>query len=280
MTVKQFMLLGVALVLLTWPHWHHLEAVAESLLEARVAALEQDSHIHGVVPPPGPTGPTGSTGIPGPTGPTGQPPVPPGDYATGPLVESGFWRGWRVDSRRNFTDHGTYGSMSRNAAGVRWFGPDEDRAGSVSFMVRFTDPSQLNRAGGKHLGGVASNPLAKRPRDENGQRYPKETTRIDLGRPADERVRVHLYNVVDGPLREKTGWVDVPFAPLGTWTGVTIRWRQRGDVLELFVNENGEEPTFKWPLLPGSPPLGAYAYVGNMDDIEGRIEFNSFRFEQ
>lgn len=271
------MLLGVALVLLTWPHWHHLEAVAESLLEtrvaaleSRVAALEHDSHIHGVV------GPTGPTGVPGPTGPTGQPEVPPGDYATGPLVESGFWKGWHVDSRRNFTDHGSYGGMGSNADAVRWFGPDEDRAGSVSFMVRFTDPSQLNRAGGKHLGGVSSNPLSKRPRDENGHRYPRETTRIDLDRPADERVRVHLYNVVDGPLREKTGWADVPFAPVGTWTGVTIRWSQRGDVLELFVNGK----RFEWQLLPGSPPLGAYAYVGNMDDIQGRIEFNGFRFEQ
>jgi hypothetical protein len=212
-----------------------------------------------------------------PQAPPPPPPPPEGDYARGGYrFTDGFWSGWRVDSARNFIEIGGHGGMVRNASGIRYIGVDEDGSGSYGFRVRFTEPDQLNRAGGKHLAGIASNPLAFRPRDPYGRRYPVETTRIDLGRPSDGRIRAHLYNVTsDETLHEEIHWFSVPFA-LDVWADVDLRWQQVGR--ELTLTLNGQSHTFR--LLADSPNLGSYLYLGNMDDITGAIEFDNFHYSQ
>jgi hypothetical protein len=205
------------------------------------------------------------------------PPVDPdGDIAVGGYVyQEGFWRGWRADSQRNYTEVDGHGAMGTNASAIRYIGADEDGAGSFSFKVFFNHADQMNLFGGRHLAGVASNSLAFRPRDADGRRYPWDTTRIDLDRPSDGRIRGHLYSWIGDELYEETYWYSVPFE-LGQWAQVNLQWRQTGDRLEITVN--GDSHTFN--LLPRAPKLGTYLYFGNMDNITGVIEFDDIVYRQ
>jgi len=207
-----------------------------------------------------------------------QPPPPPvdpdGDIAVGGYVfQEGFWRGWRADSRRNYTEVNGHGAMGTNASAIRYIGADQDGAGRYSFRVKFNHADQMNLFGGRHLAGVASNSLAFRPYDDDGRRYPWDTTRIDLDRPSDGRIRGHLYSWIGDELYEEVYWFRVPFA-LGEWGNVDLQWRQTGD--RLVITVNGDSHTFN--LLPGAPMLGSYLYLGNMDNITGVIEFDDFYF--
>jgi len=209
-----------------------------------------------------------------------QPPPPPvdpdGDIAVGGYVfQEGFWRGWRADSRRNYTEVNGHGAMGTNASAIRYIGADQDGAGRYSFRVKFNHADQMNLFGGRHLAGVASNSLAFRPRDEDGRRYPWDTTRIDLDRPSDGRIRGHLYSWIGDELYEEIHWFSVPFR-LGEWGNVDLQWRQTGD--RLMITVNGASHTFN--LLPGSPNLGTYLYLGNMDNITGVIEFDNITYRQ
>jgi hypothetical protein len=191
------------------------------------------------------------------------------------VFTDGFWDGWRADSRRNYIEIGNHGGMIRNAQAVRYIGSDGNARGRYGFRVKFTHPDQMNRAGGMHLGGVSSNSLAFRPYGENGQRYPWETTRIDLDRPSDGRIRAHLYNVMGDELYEEVHWFSVPLA-LNQWGQIDLEWQRSGNELEITLN--GQEWTFN--LRPGSPNLGTYLYLGNMDSITGAIEFDDIYFAQ
>lgn len=186
----------------------------------------------------------------------------------------GFWDNWRVDSQRNYTEVDGHGGMRRNAQGTLDIGEDRDGQGRFGFRVKFTEPDQINRAGGKHLGGVSSNELAFRPK-VNGRRDPWETTRIDLDRPSNGRIRAHLYNMMDDGLYEQVHWFSAPLE-LDRWANVDMEWRQVGTRLTVTLNDQ----THVFNLRPGSPPLGRYLYFGNMDSITGAIEFDDIYFEQ
>jgi hypothetical protein len=57
---------------------------------------------------------------------------------------------------------------------------------------------------------------------------------------------------------------------------VDLEWRQIGTALTVTLNDQSH--TFR--LLPGSPNLGSYLYLGNMDDISGAIEFDHIQYTQ
>jgi hypothetical protein len=164
--------------------------------------------------------------------------------------------------------------MKSNTQGVRYLGPDDDGEGRIRFKVLLTHSSQINLAGGKHLGGISSNALAldSTPHEETG----RGATRIDLDRPSTGKIRAHLYNNKDGTLFEEVWWPNISGLAVGTWTTIEMRWQRVGDQLKATVN--GQEHFFN--LQPGSPNPGRYMYFGNMDSITGSIEFDSLFFEQ
>jgi len=67
---------------------------------------------------------------------------------------------------------------------------------------------------------------------------------------------------------EEIHWFAVPIG-LDVWGSIDVSWRQSDGRLEVTIN--GERHVYS--LLAGSPPMGKYVYVGNMDGVPGEIDF-------
>jgi hypothetical protein len=161
--------------------------------------------------------------------------------------------------------------MGSNAQGERFLGADDDGEGRVRFRVLLTHSSQINLAGGKHLGGISSRAVGRL-----GPDAAQDATRIDLDRPSSGKIRAHLYNYDNGVLFEEVWWANISGLELGRWATIEMKWERVGDQLKTTVN--GQEHYFN--LRPGSPNPGRYFYLGNMDSISGVIEFDALFWEQ
>ena len=214
-----------------------------------------------------------------PTPPPPPPPQPPpGGYSGGRLLTQGFWTGLYCrthagEVRFEDQDQGSYGSMGTRTTGFQRMGLGQK--GRVGYKVRFNHPTQLETHGGGHLGGPANDHFVFKARDPQGI---KDWTRIDLT-PKPDGYHMALYNNVNYvSYRDKhweTGFFPFPIV-LGEWVAVRIEWSQVDTQLSLTVNGT----TRSFPLLPGSLPCGEIMSFGNMDNIEGRIDFDDIRYER
>jgi hypothetical protein len=246
-----------------------VESEIQKLIDQSIARHVSTMHGGGGTPPDPPDPP---------------PPDPPqqGDHAVGGYVfTEGFWRGWRVDEERNFRSSGGIGYMGSNASGLLYVA-DGLSAGRFKVDVQLTNPIQFG-AGGRHLFGIASNALAKRPRNSLGQRYPKETTRIDFDRPGQSgggTIRVHLYNVDGaGRLEEEVRTIEHPNLVIGQTAEFEVDFTQQNNRLRLNIFAGTERYVIEWPLIANSPGMGRYLYVGNMDNIHGtEVEFHKIKW--
>jgi hypothetical protein len=231
----------------------------------------------GVSPDPAPVAPSGQVMLGGDLAP------PSGDYAEGGyVIPNGFWEGWRVRTHSHdgcgqpmclrFFDHGSYGSMTDHTQGVYYLGDEPSYEGQVSMQVRFNQGTLGVQGSGRHLFSVTSRPLIFTPRSVGLDDW----TRVDFDRPEEGRVRAVVFNIVDGVMIEgghwPTHWFDVPFE-VGRWAEFEVGWEMDGS--RLTVRVNGDSHTFD--LLPRSEAPGYYIGLGNMDPIQGEIDFRNIR---
>ena len=158
---------------------------------------------------------------------------------------------------------------------MRYIGQDEDGHGTVDFKVRFHDGQLDLGTGGHHFFNVTSRPLAFTPPEYGLSTW----TRIDFDDPGTGRLRVVIFNNVNGAQLNNGFWPNhvfpIPFDE-DVWVDVHIEWRQVND--RLTVTLNGNSHTFD--LLPGSENVGNYIAFGNIYEIQGEIEVDEVRWQQ